>query len=960
MKCRTRCVSFWILWIVCFSLLGQSLGAEPMVEAFVSPPNETKPWCYYFVLKGNLTREQITLDFQAMAEKGFGGVLVVDSRYYYDEFDSKEHVPVPIHVRHEFMSESWQELILFLIQEADRLGMRVSLNIANSGGMLRGPWDMGGDGPKELIWTEENVDGPKNVSIPLDTPAGKNFYSDVALVAVRVTSPVSQGREEIKLNRDWYPVSDPAEDAATVGETRDLRQFVQNGRLSWSVPEGHWKIIRFGFHVVGDFGAVDILNEQAIEGYFHRFADPILERARPYVGKTLTHFYNVSWEGSHPNWTHGMDRFFEEWNGYSMAPFWGVLRGLCVENREVSRRFLVDYYRTVSRCFQEHCYAKIGKLCHEKGILWHSEDGGPWRRTAPIFRESDMLTFWGQNDIAQGEFWVNTHDATRTRSNMRFAAMSSNLYGHRETACEAFTHMTKHWTMYPAWLKPAADVNFIDGMNFVVWHTYTASPPEHGVPGLEYFAGTHVNRNVTWFPYVEGFLTYIGRCQYLLRQGTFVADAAAYVSDKNYVDWGRGEKWNKDSTLVLPKGFAWDFLDTPSLLRMECRDGMLVLPSGMSYRMLIVDPLEEEMPLEALRKIESLQKSGAKIVFGQKRPLRERGLRHYPNGDAEIQQIVARIWTPADTIPLEGLAPDFEGNFQYHHRKIDGMNLYFVTGSGTSLCTFRDAAAEALRWDAVSGEVRKITLTPTPDGRFQTTIALPTHGSAFLLFGSEQKPNAPALSETASDALKTHEAEGVFLRLDAPWTVRFDPRWGGPESVEWETLLDWTQHPDDGVRYYSGTAVYSQTFQSTLLSDEPSDVPVVLSLGKVCHIARVRLNGEDLGVVWTAPWEIDISRALRKGENHLEIEVANVWANRLIGDALLPPEERFTRSNMYLYEKPGDIPEGGTRKFMPWQGFHKEDVPMSSGLLGPVLIKAPSRFLSQHSKEYDEYKVFSP
>ncbi len=904
----------------------------PTAENFVKVPNSVKPWCYYWILKGNLTKEQITHDLEAMADKGFGGLLVFDSRYYYDEFDSKEHVPVPLHIRHEFMSEGWQELILFLIQEADRLGMRVSLNIADSGGMLRGPWDMGEYGPKELIWTEGNVDGPKSVSIHLPTPEEKRNYTDVALVAVRITSAVAEGRETVKLNEKWENIQDPTPESAVVGETRDLRSFIKNGRLEWTVPEGHWKILRFGYHVVGDFGSVDILNETAIERYFRLFAEPILEKAKPYVGKTLTHFYNVSWEGSNPNWTPRMQEHFAEWNGYEMMPYWGVLRGLCVENHEVSRRFLTDYYKTVSRCFQEHCYAKIGELCHERGIVWHSEDGGPWRRSAPIFRESDMLTFWGQNDAAQGEFWVNRNDATKTRSNIRFASMAANLHGQREVMCEAFTHMTKHWTMYPAWLKPAADVNFVDGMNAVVWHTFTASPPEQGTPGLEYFAGTHVNTNVTWFPYVGNFVTYLGRCQYLLRQGYYVVDVAAYVSDRNYVSWGRGEKWHEKADFVLPKGVKFDLLDTASLLKMEYRDGKVVLPSGMTYRALVIAPAEEELPVEALRKIETLKNAGAKIVFAQSVPVRDRGLRNYPDGDAEMKEIVGRIWNSGKNLEL---LPDFSGDFEFCHRKVNGTDIYFLSGTGTSLCTFRDGAENAQLWDAVSGKIRPITLTQNADGRYETTLTLPQYGSIFVVFGSTEKVTEIETVAKIETVVENGTESETFLMLDSPWTVRFDTRMGAPAEVVWETLMDWTQNETETIRYYSGTATYTQKFT---VSELP-ETPIQLSLGDVRYIARVRLNGQELGVVWTDPWEIDVSRALRTGENTLEIDVANTWANRLIGDAHLPPEKRFTRSNMYLYEKPDDIPEGGTKKFMPWQGFHKEDAPMPSGLLGPVKLK---------------------
>ncbi|MDO4574685.1 MAG: glycosyl hydrolase [Planctomycetia bacterium] len=910
-------------WFCIWTLFLSSLayGQEISFNALQSPPMEAKPWCYYWILKGNITPDQITRDLEAMADKGFGGILLFDSRYYYDEFDSKEHVPVPLHIKHIFMSESWQALILHLLREADRLGMKVSLNISDSGGMLRGPWDMREWGPKELVWTEENVNGPKEVTITLPkAPDDFAFYSDTNLVAVRLKTGAVKDRENIKLGSTWYGVQELSPNALEVTDVVDLKPFVREGRLLWNVPDGAWKILRFGYKVVGDFGSVDILNEKAVSRYFHRFADPILEKAGPLAGKTLTHFYNVSWEGSNPNWTPGFEETFQKRNGYSLVKFLPVLCGFSVENAEVSQRFLTDYYRTVSWCFQEHCYANIGRMCHARGIVWHSEDGGPWRRSAPIFREADMLTFWGQNDIAQGEFWVG-NDWSKTRSNMRFAAMASHLYGHNEVACEAFTHMSRHWTMFPARLKPAADTNFIDGMNMIIWHTFTASPEEHGKPGLEYFAGTHVNRNVTWFPYLDGFLSYLGRCQYLLRTGRPVVDACVYVSDKNYIGWGRGEKWNEKSPLSLADGCTYDLLDTPSLLKLEYVHGTLQLATGLTYRVLVVDPLEDELPLEALRKLESLQKQGAPIVFGEKKPQRDRGLKNYPHGDAEMAEIVGRIWQVADpeNNAARSLRPAMEGPFAYNHRKTDKAEIFFIQGSGEGTCVFHTAADSAVLFDAAKGVFGNVALAKTDDGRRSLTLHLPEYGSCFVLLGMTAPAPFPPAPEKA-------EAKP----LDGAWTATF-----GTKQVRFASLSDWTENADSEVKYFSGTATYVKEF------DLPAGTHyTTLQLGVVHHLADVRLNGTNLGTVWTAPWEVSIPNGLLKaGKNRLEIDVVNCWANRLIGDTFLPAEQRTTKSNLYLYEKPGDIPPGGKKPYRVFQGFHQKDTLLPSGLLGPVTLE---------------------
>jgi hypothetical protein len=155
--------------------------------------------------------------------------------------------------------------------------------------------------------------------------------------------------------------------------------------------------------------------------------------------------------------------------------------------------------------------------------------------------------------------------------------------------------------------------------------------------------------------------------------------------------------------------------------------------------------------------------------------------------------------------------------------------------------------------------------------------------------------------------------------LEGPWKVRFDPAWGGPAEVEFPRLIDWTESDEDGIRHYSGTATYHKRFN--LSARPPTDRRLWLDLGAVKNIASVRLNGVDLGVVWTAPWRVDISRAVQVGENQLEIDVTNLWPNRLLRDQELPPEKRLTRTNIEL---------------------PKEARPLPSGLHGPVSLLSSS------------------
>ncbi len=603
--------------------------------------------------------------------------------------------------------------------------------------------------------------------------------------------------------------------------------------------------------------------------------------------------------------------------------------------------------------------------------------------------------FWGANDMPQGEFWhepesdnVPTRSwemlqgGTRVwRSNVRRAAMAAHIYGRSLVAAEAFTNMNPHFREYPAVLKPEIDAAFVDGLNQVVWHTFSASPAEFGKPGIMYFAGAHVNPNVTWWDDAGAFFSYLGRAQALLRHGQFVADACVYTSDQNYLRWGRDKAWSDKATLSLPEGYTYDLINTEVLLnRLTVRGEYLVLPDGMQYRTLVLDLEDNIMPAEALVKIAELAKSGAVVVLGQRRPARGPGLQLHVDRDAEIRRLTQELWgdsggenvrrfgkgrlmrgiTLEEALKRQGVVRDFEGSFEYIHRHAADADIYFLSGSGRADCTFRVSGKEPELWDAVTGATRDALLwRSTGDGRTVVPISLPENGSVFVVFrrpaskqhlvsapsgdgveiegrtadGARIRAWGPGRHEFGSAAKSRINVEVADLpapvTLDGPWRVRFAPGGGAPASATFDRLTPWNEHPHDGIRYFSGTATYHGTFQ---FDASQAKRLVRLRLGEVKDIARVRVNGKLLGIVWTAPWTVDLTNVVKPGRNELEIDVTNTWVNRLVGDAALPADQRIT--NTILRRSPdykGQYPH--------LRGYLATDPLLRSGLLGPVRLE---------------------
>lgn len=965
---------------------GKNAGVVSISENdFRTVPDSVKPWVYYWWLKGNVTKEQLTRDLEEMKAKGVGGFLLFDSRGYWDSYDGKTgHIPVPLNVKHEFMSPGWREMVKFAMQEAHRLGLKMSINLANTGGSLRGPWNMKENRAKQLIWTTSDVRGPAKVSAQLDIPADKKYFQDVALLAVRIKSKDSSLAKghEINLNGEWKTVSAPTENAPVAGEVVDLRDKISNGKLLWDAPDGNWQIIRFGFQIIGEEGGVDILNSGAVTQYFNLMGSEILKDAGPLAGVTLTYFYNVSWEGGQPDWTVGFEKEFKKYRGYDIRQYLPVLAGLSLEDRSLNERFMRDYLKTVSDCFMHNCYETIGNLCHAKGILWHSEDGGPWPRNAPMFKEADQLTFWGKNDMPQGEFWCSDLNDLGTKSNVRYAAMAGHIYGQPLIAVEAFTHMGRHWTKYPAYLKPFADINLIDGANFFIWHTFTASPLEVGKPGYEYFAGTHINPNVTWWDKAGNFFDYLGRCQSMLRKGKFVADVCCYVSDKNYVMWGRGEKWNPNSTLTPVRGFSYDLLSSEVLTeRLSVKDGKLVLPDGMSYSMLVVDLTEPVIPVAVLEKVKELIENGATVVLGKNKPIRPPGISSYPECDKKMGELVENLWSEdngqlqihslgkgkiitgpnmEEVLRKLTISPDFEGPFQYIHRKGENFDIYFVSGEGKSDCTFRINDRKPEIWDPITGKTSEaISYRQTSDGRTIVPLTLDKNGSTFVVF-REKASSSHLTSVSGPENTEWLNIEGTSNRyifwqsgdylfsltngaskkvtasvlspvvISNSWNVTFEP---ATEAKKFDSTFNeltlWNENSSPEIKYFSGSATYSSTFT---LNDKQAKSPARVQFCLAHDIARVWVNGKDLGVVWTFPWQVNLTGSLREGINELKIEVTNCWANRLIGDAGLPENQWTTKTNVRRVPDRSVYKEGH-------QAFSAKDELMPSGLVGPVQIE---------------------
>jgi hypothetical protein len=782
-------------------------------------------------------------------------------------------------------------------------------------------------------------------------------------------------------------------------EVLDLTDSLQaDGRLNCQLPAGDWTILRFGHTTNGNeigpaserAGGLESDKFSAEALRFHMksgIVKPTLERLGKLTGTVLVEMNIDSWEASCQTWTQQFPEEFKQRRGYEMRKWLIALSGRFVESVDATERFMWDYRRTIGDLLADNFYGAFADYVHEWGLKLSAEAPGIGM---PI--QADQIQLQGLMDIPQGEFWLggepnpNYPAAWRGgQDNTKEAATAGHVYGKEVISCEAFTSFGHHdgFTQYPHILKPVGDRQFCKGMNEIVFHRY-AHQPDEKVPGMGLGQfGLNLERTNTWWDPGRAWITYLRRCQYMLRQGRFFADVCYY-----YGEDVPGSAWyfapgamdpRQNMKPVLPLGYDYDVCDRISLGRMTVEDGFVVLPSGMRYRYLVLPEHARYTPA-ALEKVRELVLAGATVI-GPK-PSRCPSLTDFPKADSRIQKIATELWpTGADVrrvgkgrviagksfesiLAEDALVADFEAggtDIRYIHRKLDDSEAYFVAyqkdQSEDLTLSFRVTGMVPELWNPVTGD-KTVVATYTDDGTVTTIpVKMDPYGSRFIVFRRGITKDAVtkltqnglpvSLDSNGSEfevwengryAAEFKDGKSAKVVVDAlpsaktvpgSWTVSFQQERGAPEgAIAFDSLESWTERPETGIKYFSGTASYRKTIAVSADRLQPG-CRVWLDLGAVNYLAEVIVNDQPLGVLWKSPYRIDMTEAAKVGANKVEVKVTNVWKNRILGDWKLPEAERVTWT---LY---------------PFYHDHKNAPLMDSGLLGPV------RLLSSQSVSFN-------
>jgi len=726
----------------------------------------------------------------------------------------------------------------------------------------------------------------------------------------------------------------------------DITDKYKDGKLTWQVPAGKWTILRIGYTSTGHQNMTagtgkglecDKFNPEAVKLQFDKWYGEIRRKmGDSLTSKVLSRIHVDSWECGSQNWSPVFAAEFIKRRGYDPKMYLPTMAGIPVQDAATSERFLYDVRQTIDELVSENFFGTLATLAKGKGYEFSSES------VAPVM-SGDGMSHYKKVDIPMGEFWVNspTHEKP---TDMVEAVSAGHIYGKNIVQAEAFTTLRMDWNEYPGMLKPIGDRNFALGVNRFVFHVFTQNPWPDRKPGMTLGpTGIFFQPAQTWWKPAKAWIEYTQRCQALLQYGKPVVDIAVFTGEElpqraivpekliNTLPGLIGKEavakeklrlenkgvpmWNKPDGVLNSvntsnpadwvdalHGYQYDSCNSDALFNLaSVKNGCIELPGGANYKLLVLPRLNSMMldttlSVKAKACIEQLQKQGVKVI------------RQWDESTLDALGIARDvIFTDSAKAVITG--------FAWTHRTSPEAEIYFIANQRNEPrkvnVSLRVAGRLPELWNAVTGEIHLAGEWQIKNGRTELSLRLEANESVFVVFQTSTKAtsNKQGVNYIEIKDIKT---------LSQSWSVQFNPDFGGPkEAILFSSLEDWITRPEPAIRYYSGTAVYT----TDLLWKEKVDNTsrIWLDLGKVAKIASVKVNGIDCGIAWTAPFRVNISNALKVGNNRIEIAVTNTWINRLIGDSLLLGNQRITYTANPLYRL--------------------EDKKIDkSGLLGPVKI----------------------
>ncbi len=778
----------------------------------------------------------------------------------------------------------------------------------------------------------------------------------------------------------------------------------ENGELEWEIPVGEWEIVRLGYttngvgvHPASPSGKgleSDKLSAKATDFHFDSYLSKMIDAAGKHAGKTFKYIETDSWECGAQNWTDGLDKEFEKYNGYDIKQWFPAMLGEVVESKEATEKFAADLRSLLSHLVVKNFYGRMGERARAKGLMYQTEPLGE-------VSLNDQIGLYKMADIPQNEIWQDYRrlkNVAVPMSNGRWnLANVASFFGKKMVTCESLTQVQGNWSDSPLALKGKIDTIFLAGMNTIVFHSYTHQPDER-VPGWQMEPwGSCINRKMPWFKIGREFFNYIARTSYMLQQGKPIVQGLSLMPEEVPM---RGTPQN------VGQGFDSDRINVDCLKNyLRVKNGKLISPGRNVYDYIEIPSASYVFKSDTLVALKELVARGAVLrgdklrthrsnISGDKAKWKALNDELFGDGSKQILKIgkgsVYVGYNAKELVKELGLKPTYKFEKQDRAENVavrarqhkNGSRWYYIVNCDSSKSdkffniSFNVTGMIPELWNPENGKIEEIVTYIEKDGYTSVPLRLLRNDSMFVVFRKKSKfasitkivdgdklvfPRLPSgaaelldkYSFTEDGALNIESvwerkiyfelSNGNKMTLDTgkvrealepkkPFVVKFQEKFGAPKSVEFDDFISWTKHSDERVKNYSGIGTYKLKFDIPKWSDGEH---AYLDFTKVMELGRVFVNGKFAGTVWKAPYIVDITKFVKEGENSIDVEVANTWVNRCLYDATLPPEKRITWANtmQFHYPEAGKKPLNVLNADRSWkQGA------IESGIIGDVRI----------------------
>jgi hypothetical protein len=760
---------------------------------------------------------------------------------------------------------------------------------------------------------------------------------------LRLSGDPSVDRFEAKagfeMESDYYALSQgvPENSGVAPAQVIDLTsKFRTDGSLDWTPPKGNWRVLRLGASLLGTENhpapkeatglEVDKFDGPAVRRYIEHYIGMYKDASGGLIGaKGVQAILTDSIEVGAANWTPAMIAQFKKLRGYDPTPWLPALTGTIIGSRADSDKFLYDYRRTLADLMASEHYGTVATVAHENGLKVYGEALENGRPSL-----GDDMAMRRYADIPMAAMWTHQRGDTRPLTyvaDIRGAASVAHIYGQNLVAAESMTSALNYWNDSPRTLKRIIDWEFVSGVNRPVIHTSVHQPRDDKFPGLSLFIfGQYFNRHEAWAEMAKPWIDYLSRNGLMLQQGRHFADVAYFYGEEAPLTALFDNKPMTDT----PKTYGFDFINPDVLSGALSNDGTdLATPGGARYRAIYLGGSSRKMTLPTLRRLAALVEGGATVIG--KAP---EGSPSLAGDAAEYKVLVTKLWSGGAQTAVGsgrvlassdvetalgsiGVTPDFRytggtdgSDIPFLHRRLADGDSYFLVNRNDRPevieAHFRVTGKAPELWHAETGTSESVSYR-IENGETVIPLTLAAEESVHVVFRKAATADALAIKKLAPTTLAT---------LDGPWTVNFQPGRSAPASATLPQLAPLNDNADSGIRYFSGIASYFKDFVTP--KGWKSGQPLVLDMGEVRELSEVLINGKPAGAAWHAPYRIDIGAVTKPGKNKLEVRVANLWVNRLIGDAQ-PGATKITFTAMPTYTKSAPL--------------------RPSGLIGPVTLE---------------------